>query len=171
MRQFKLYERGAHWCSEADYGAIVDVVERLRPRTVLEFGPGWSTLALIEGGAGQVTTCEDDPHWADVWTRRLGPHADQVLFIGYNRMEPFVVSALGDQRFDLGLVDGPREKIDRRPVIRFCLDRCDAVLVPLECMGGDLTLIDYVLTFKERWHIDITETGPLAGAYALMTKR
>ena len=51
IREFRLYPREEHFCSFADYGAILDTVRRLDAKRVLEFGPGHSTLALVEGGA------------------------------------------------------------------------------------------------------------------------
>lgn len=176
MRQFRLYDPGAHWCSASDFGAIVDVTERLKPRTVLEFGPGWSTLALIEGGAESIVGCEDKAHWLEVWIERLRPHQEQIRMVGYTWADPLPITApvLGRETFDLGLVDGPAETEKRIAVLEFCLQRCAAVLIPLEetpALRGQGYLRPRALTMAERygWRVELTDTGPLAGTFALLT--
>lgn len=176
QRTFCLYSEDADWCSAADYGAIVDVTERLRPETVLEFGPGWSTFALIEGGAGHVNCCEADPHWFDVWADRLfADHFGLVSMIPYEWCDPLRVSIsearMNGRLYDMGLVDGPVE-VERRPaVIEYCIARCRHVLVPLEESHGD-TLTTFCIGLVKRERVKAMElfnTGPLAGSFALLT--
>src|SRR4051812_40979556 len=76
---FELYPIEQHWWSFNDYGAVLEVTERLKAKKVLEFGPGWSTRALIEGGATKVDTCEDDPDWFAVHSERLVPQFPDVV--------------------------------------------------------------------------------------------
>lgn len=166
MPRFALYPVERHWCSFADYGAILDVVRRLQPKIILEFGPGSSTLALIEGGAECIDCCEDNPHWLSVHRARiLYPN---VAFHAFEQADPLSITAIDGNRYDLALIDGPLEKSDRFPVIRYCLARSAAVLVALECMGGDTTLIDFVFGLNATT-VETIETGPLAGAFALLT--
>lgn len=171
MRQFKLYEPGAHFCSASDYQAIVEVVERLQPREVLEFGPGWSTLAIIEaGGVAHIDTMEDDPHWFDVWSERLRGKHPILTVRAYDWAEPLVIPAIDVLRYALGIVDGPYPIGERVACIEYCLARCKAVLVPLETSHGTFLLATVERLAKaHRRSVELMETGPFAGAFALLT--
>lgn len=174
-RTFRLYPEERHWCSFADYGAILDIVERLRPRTVLEFGPGSSTLALIEGGAEAIDACEDDPRWFAAYRERLAEFP-AVAMQAYNWHDPIRIPQLDGRRYDLALIDGPKQTERRAPAIEYALQRSAAVLVPTEEWRGfgprpDLGLRGVVAALASQYGraVEIMETGPLAGAYALMT--
>lgn len=164
---------GAHWWTKADHDVVVSVVRRLGARHVLEFGPGTSTLSLIEGGATLIDACEDDPHWFKVHRERLA-----VRFPDAIRMRPYRWTALpsivgcDSTTFDLGLVDGPKETERRPAVIVYAMERCRHVLVPLEEGSGEPPRIrEAVVRFAGlylrpvEW---IEGTGPLAGAFALI---
>lgn len=136
MSPFRLYpvERpgpnGAPtWFSFADYGAVLDVMNSMleRPRHVLEFGPGSSTLALLEGGADVIDTCEDDPGWFTRHQADLAPYRNVTVHL-YRHALPLVIPLLDGRRYDLGLVDGPVNPRHRQPEIDYALSRCTAVL-------------------------------------------
>lgn len=167
---FALYPEARHFCSLADYGAILSVTQRLQPKRVLEFGPGWSTLALIEGGALLVDACEDQTAWLKLWQDRLQEHRAVVTIRAFDWVDPLTIDGI-DDRYDMALIDGPYQVARRPAVISYALSRCDAVLVPLECAGGDETLRRFVIREAEARgpSIEIMETGPLAGSFALLT--
>lgn len=169
-RTFRLYPAERHWWSFADYGAVLDAVVARQARRILEFGPGSSTLALVEGGATWVDTCEDAPDWARVYEDRLqGKYPAIVHVHRYDFVEPLNIPAIDGQRYDLALVDGPLGT-DRRPaVVEYCLDRCAAVLVPTEEKNPSLRRALLEIARRRGWAIDIRETGPLSGAFALLT--
>lgn len=174
MRSFRLYPEERHFWSFSDYGAVLDVMKRLCPRTVLEFGPGSSTLALIEGGAETVDCCESDPHWFSVYRTRLECLYDSVTLYAYDWAAPLSIPALDRRAYDLALIDGPLETELRPACIAYALERCTAVLVPLEekpeqAGQGYLRQVVAVLALERGRDLEITETGPLAGAFALMT--
>lgn len=174
---FALYPEEKHWWSFADYGAVLDVMARLQPNRVLEFGPGSSTLALLEGGASHIDTCEDDPIWAATYEERLVPKFPGRVFLHrYTWTDPLAIASIDDQRYDLALIDGPRDDQSDGPegsmrlaVIRYALERCKAVLVPTE--GRDLApvraLFDAVAAGRGQ-QFEVMETGPLATAFALL---
>ena len=165
MSEFRLYPQEQHFWSFNDYRTVVAVTRRLKPWRVLEFGPGWSTLALIEGGAVQIDACEDDAHWAAVNRERLVGRYPHVALHAYEWADEIAIAGVDDRRYDLALIDGPAE-ISRRPaVIRYCLARCAAVLVALETSDGTLlrTVCESVGP-----SVEIIESGPLAGAFALV---
>jgi hypothetical protein len=170
-RRFRLYPDQQHWWSFEDYGFVVSTVENLKAKSVLEFGPGSSTLALIEGGAQRIISCEDDPGWATVYRERL-----QNRFPAHVRIEPFIwsesiyIRAVERSTFDLALVDGPARTSKRGAVVDYCLRRCRSVLVPLECASGDETMREACMKLAQKYGrpLEVTETGPLAGAFALI---
>lgn len=171
-RTFALYPREEHFCSFADYGAILDTVARLGARRVLEFGPGRSTLAIIEGGATHIDTVEDDPAWFTVWDNRLQRRFPDVVHLrAYHWQDPLRILGVDGETYDLGIVDGPL-RTELRPIaIRYALARCRRVLVPLEeTEPGHVFLRPIVerLAADQGRTLHITPTGPLAGAYALV---
>src|SRR4051812_12408033 len=96
---FRLYPEEQHWWSFNDYGVVLEVTERLQAKTVLEFGPGWSTRSLIEGGATTIDACEDNPEWFRVHAERLVPNFPGIVTLHpYICSEPIVVPGVVDQR-------------------------------------------------------------------------
>lgn len=172
---FALYPEETHFWSFNDYQAVLDAMTRLQPTRVLEFGPGSSTLALVEGGAAAIDTCEDDPEWATVYRPRLEQRFPGVVRVhGYRFSDPIVVDELMGERFDFALVDGPHRLDRRRPALAFALARCSAVLIPTEDFRpGDASLRQMIKA--EAWlhdfEVEWMETGPHSGGFALLTKR
>ena len=159
---FRLYPVAQHWWSLADYGAVLEVVRRLQPKTVLEFGPGSSTLALIEGGAGHIDCCEDDPY----------PGA--VEMIAYGWTDPVAIPAVDGKLYDMALIDGPRTTENRVAVLDYCLQRCAAVMIPLEespDRHGLGYLRPHVMAAAKSYGrtVELIESGPLSGTFALLT--
>lgn len=161
---------GAHWFSVSDYQAVLDVCRRLNAKRVLEFGPGSSTLALIEGGAERIDTLEDDPEWIRPAIDLLRDHRHVVTLIGYRWSDPLDILSPAD-RYDLCFIDGPRETARRPACVEFALQRCAAVLVALESNEGSTLMRDACLRLAELRDrsIEIWETGPVAGSFALLT--
>ncbi len=54
---FELYKAETPYLRFEDYGLIIEEVKRANAKTALEFGPGASTLALIESGLEHIVTC------------------------------------------------------------------------------------------------------------------
>jgi len=150
---------------------VLAVMERLKPEHVLEFGPGSSTLALVEGGAQMIDCCEDDPKWFDVYLDRLERQFPIVVKIHpYRWSDPVTVPGLMDFRYDMALIDGPRDTPNRPAVVEFCLQRCSAVLVPTESNEGSTLMRDACtrLALKYGRSLEFMQTGPLAGGFALI---
>jgi hypothetical protein len=169
---FVLYPTEKHWWSLADYGAVLGTVRAIKARRVLEFGPGSSTLALIEGGASTIDTCEDDPKWLDVYRRRLGMKFAGVVEVrAYTWADPLTIPALDGERYDLALIDGPHDTPRRPAVLEYCLQRCRAVLIPTEDHKvSSPPLRPHIARLADvyRASVEIRETGALSGAFALM---
>lgn len=125
---FRLFPAQYRWWSFADYGQLLSIVQRFRPRRVIEFGPGGSTLALVEGGAEIVETFEDDHAWLGVQEKRLDPHRSVVILRLYRHSEPLSIPEADDQRYDLAFVDGPRETLQRSVEIAYAAERSRVVV-------------------------------------------
>jgi len=168
--RFRLYPVEQHWCSFADYGAILAVTRRFAPQTVLEFGPGSSTLALLEGGAGMIHTCEDDPYWVKHHHDAIEARFPQrVKIVPYTWTDPVDVPDIAGMRFDLGMIDGPRITPNRVPVLRYVLDRCAVTLIACETYKSHGIRADIDRIAAERsLSIEILEVGPLAGSFAIL---
>lgn len=169
-RRFELYPEERHFCSFADYATVLDATRRLTPARVLEFGPGWSTLALVEGGARQIDALEDDPHWLGVARERLAAHADVVRLLLYGWRDGAPVLPLDPgARYDLLVIDGPADVRRRPAVLEVALPHCSHALVALETDSGSI-MADAVHEQASRSGraVERHETGPLAGAYALI---
>lgn len=166
---FRLYPEEQRWWSFADYGAVLDVMQRLKPKTVLEFGPGSSTLALIEGGAQRIDSCEDSQDWFDVYHERLERRFPAVVKLRrYVWADPLKVGRLA-ARYDMALIDGPHGTARRPAVLEFCLARAAAVLLPTEETGSRVLRAAIVsIAAKHGRSLEFMETGPLSGAFALI---
>lgn len=165
---FRLYPKELHWWSFADYGAVLSVMRRLQPASVLEFGPGSSTLALIEGGARSIDCCEDNPDWLNVYQERLAQRYDGVRMLPYTWSDPLVVPGAA-LAYDMALIDGPHGTERRPTVLRYALARCTHVLMCCEDSKGRGLRAPIMLIAEQAGRpVEIMETGPLSGSFALI---
>jgi hypothetical protein len=154
-----LYPEAQPWWTFADYQVVLDLLARFRPRTVLEFGPGSSTLALLEGGARLIETCEDDAEWADVYADRLvGRFPQRVRLHRYANTDPIVIPALAAARFDCALVDGPRYTENRPRTIAYAAARTDTLICHDAASAPVRERLDAL--GAAGWHLEFFETDP-----------
>jgi hypothetical protein len=176
VRAFSLFQNETNFWSFSDYGAVVDTVSALGAKRILEFGPGSSTLALIEGGATSIDTCEDDQVWAEIYEERLVRRFPDIVHLHrYSwKLTGPIIPALDSETFDLALIDGPFETERRFPIIGYALQRCRSVLVPTEDAGrtNQSLFRPYLnmLAKNEHLYLEIRNTGPLSGGFALLTR-
>lgn len=171
---FRLYPDERPWWSFNDYSAVLDVMRERKRARVLEFGPGSSTLALIEGGATRIDTCEDNPEWAAIYEERLVAAYPRVVTLHrYTWKAALTIKAIDRERFDMALIDGPLGLTRRMSVIRYAVARCQAVLVPTEDSEGDFLrrFVAHVAKQDPAWLLSFRETGPLAGGFAILERR
>lgn len=75
-------------------------------KSALEFGPGYSTFALIEAGIEKILTLEHDDHWYGVAVEKFKDYP-QVVVARY--WDEFPVRAEhGEATFDVAFVDSPK---------------------------------------------------------------
>ena len=77
---------------------IESIIRKYKVKTVLEFGPGLSTLLFGKAGM-KVKTLEDKEEW--VSEKDFGPKCDVVIWDGKRFPGEF-------SQYDLALVDGPK---------------------------------------------------------------
>jgi hypothetical protein len=167
---FNLYPEERHWWSFNDYRAVMNITADIQAKTILEFGPGSSTLSLIEGGAQSIDCCEDNPKWAETYRERLEKRfPGHVRIIEYLWSDPIHIPTANRKEYDMALIDAP--DIPERPaVLRYALARCKSVLLPTE----DHWHAPSMRTVAKREAaaagrpITFFETGPLSGGFALI---
>lgn len=90
-----------------DYQAIMGEVERTKARSVLEIGPGYSTLAFIEAGCDPIVCLEHDSKWFEEAKERFSEYPQVEVRKYWN--EPEARAELEPtETFDLAFVDSPK---------------------------------------------------------------
>jgi hypothetical protein len=95
--------RGAMTMPREDYDLLL--AEATGKKSVLEFGPGFSTYALIEAGVPRILCCEYLEKWADIARERFKDYP-QVEVIPYVDASVATADIVGE--FDLAFVDSPK---------------------------------------------------------------
>lgn len=103
---FKLYTVESGTFPFEDYRALMGFADGAN--SALEFGPGLSTLALIEAGVKHILTLEHDPEWHRKAVEEFKPYRG-VHVARYENVAPVALcEALeGHPQFDLAFVDSP----------------------------------------------------------------
>jgi hypothetical protein len=102
---FKLYTEEKLTFPFNDYALLMQQVNDLGAKSCLEFGPGITTLALIEAGVEKIVTLEHDLEW-------LGEKIEQFkdypqVSVGRYHDEPIVLADV-EEDFDMAFVDSPQ---------------------------------------------------------------
>lgn len=92
--------------TENEYQWIVEATKRHGWKTVLEFGPGFSTWAFKEGGACEIVCMESETDWHNTQVR-LGILDACYLLCLYPRFSFRVEIPHIKTGFDLAFIDGP----------------------------------------------------------------
>jgi len=105
---FDLYKNERRTFPYEDYGQLIDEVQVSGAKTAIEFGPGISTLALIESGLEEIVTCEHDQNWIDCYQRQYAKHKQVKFYKFKNEPEVVILDLDPDKQFDFGFVDTPK---------------------------------------------------------------
>ena len=127
LPQPQFYSPDYYW-SHADHATLLALLARLKPRSVLEFGPGLSTLTFAEAGVGQIDTYDDQVDYLSR-AQDLLSQFPQISIRLYDRRRVPLFLPRAEPRYDLGFVDGPYIQEQRQPEIDYALGRCSAVIV------------------------------------------
>lgn len=138
---FRLYAQERAIFTFDDYQALMDECHRLGAHSALEFGPGASTLALVEAGLDRIVTLEHDPKWRAIATERCAAHP-QVRVLAYSNARTIDPKLLAGEALDLAFVDSPvgiearsaqrfpgQENCSRLNTTLFALDRAPVALL------------------------------------------
>jgi hypothetical protein len=177
--EFRLYPEERHWWSFNDYRAVLGEVQKLKAPRVLEFGPGSSTLALIEGGAVHIDTCEDDPDWAQVYRERLVdavpkfqkdfPALEGIALHDYEWKPGLVIKDLTNATFDFALIDGPRGSLKRDAPLRFAIKRAPVVMF-MDAVDSEVRGFIEKIAKRARAAVEYRDVGPLSVTAAILTR-
>lgn len=74
-------------------------------RTVLEFGPGYSTNFFLEAGC-EVTSCESDDEWVRHFLKY--PESRRVRLVTFESRKLPLVLPIAGERFDFAFIDAPK---------------------------------------------------------------
>ena len=166
---FALYPQEQRWWTFEDYQTVLEVMRRLEAKKILEFGPGSSTLALIEGGAASIDTCEDNDDWAQVYKTRLVDRFPAIVRMQrYEWSETISIPAIDAESYDMTLIDGPRGTPARPAVLRYALPRSTWVLMPTEEYETRAWLRPIIVELAAGRPVEFIESGRGSGAFALV---
>lgn len=101
---FRLYTKESSTLPFQDYGILMDLAKGAK--SVLEFGPGISTLAFIEAGVPRIVTCEHDEEWFEKAKTDFKDYP-QVQVIRYSDVAPVALLET-EGEFELAFVDSPK---------------------------------------------------------------
>lgn len=140
---FELYKEEKSVFTFDDYGTLIAEAKRANAKTVLEFGPGNSTLAWVEAGCTDITTLEHQAKWFMIAKANLAKYKN-VKLLPYNNTPVIEIPALNGKKFDLIFVDSPvgmeaspkfaprfpgQENCSRLNTLLFALDRAPVILL------------------------------------------
>lgn len=107
-------------CSYSDYWILFSVIRREKPKEILEFGSGISTVvighAIKQNGLGRLTSMEESEHYAAESRKLLPPEMKDFIQVHHSpsiekRHGLFVgrgYEAIPDRPYDFVFVDGPQ---------------------------------------------------------------
>lgn len=102
---FKLYPQDSPTFRFREYGALLSAATGAK--SALEFGPGYSTLALIEAGVGKIITLEHNDEWREKKREEFKQYP-QVRVAKYADEFPVTADEVAFQQFDFAFVDSPQ---------------------------------------------------------------
>lgn len=102
---FKLYTKDSPTLRFREYGSLLSAATGAK--SVLEFGPGFSTLALIEAGVENIVSLEHSLEWMEKKRAEFAQYP-QVTVAQYWDEFPVRADEIANQQFDLAFVDSPQ---------------------------------------------------------------
>jgi predicted glycoside hydrolase/deacetylase ChbG (UPF0249 family) len=99
-----------------DAAALRQIVQDHNIKSLLEFGPGYSTHVFLCAGVERIVSFEYDPSWFET-ARKLFANDKRVTILPYANTS-FVVVNLEGQTFDAAFVDSPQGNAKARVVHR-----------------------------------------------------
>lgn len=102
---FKLFPQPTKACSFADYGFLLNAYKGVK--SLLEFGPGATTLAAIEAGVQEIVCLEYDMEWMNAAKERFKEYPNVKIGAFVNCPECPTTLPL-EKTFEMAFVDSPK---------------------------------------------------------------
>ena len=142
--------------SDEEYMFLAEYVKERGYATCLEFGPGVSTWALLDGGCEVIVTLEYENNWLARAFEVFGS-VPEVEVHGFENVPEIDVPSVNGLRFDMAFVDSPSfltcKHLNRLNTCEFAAKHTDAILL------HDATRSYEVLTqkvFEEKgWDVEL----------------
>lgn len=115
-------EWGGSHLTDRDWLFMKKVITDNNVRTVLEFGPGLSTL-LLSDHVEKIVAYENEQRFIDKIKHMIADNVEIRVFDGVD------CSSIGDEKFDLVFVDGPSGGKTREFTIKAASEHSDIVIV------------------------------------------
>lgn len=134
---FQYYKQESRIFPFRDYQALMEQAAGLP--SVLEFGPGWSTWALIEAGVEHIVTLEH----VEVWYKKAAAQFagfPQVTVLRYKNLGRVEADIDPGQQFNLAYVDSPvgTPRLSRRNTMLYAMRHAPVVLLHDADRKGEL---------------------------------
>ena len=120
--------------TKPDYDFFLAEAQRLQPKRVVEFGPGYSTFAWIEAGVPEIVGLEHDQYWFDAQEARFADFPS-VSIRAYRDVPPVATYPKDIGTFDIALVDS-RKGYEAARVVHEGLEdcsRCNTLFAAFRC--------------------------------------
>jgi hypothetical protein len=164
-----------------DYDLIVSIVSSLKCKVALEFGPGATTLALLDAGVETVDTYEHNQLWFDRAQHSLRTFRDQqrVFVHMYKNDAKIHLPSSPRIMFDVAIVDSPvgvskrrhefpgQEGCARLNTLRYACEHARVVLLHDAHRMGEINSLNRVES--EGLTQDITVVSTLKGLAIITT--
>ena len=101
-------------------------------KTVLEFGPGNSTQAMLDGGVPWIVSYEHEAEYACVAMKIFEAYSDRVQIVKYDAMKMPIVPKPECLKFDFAFIDGPPGRLTIPPRLNaalFCFSRAPIIAI------------------------------------------
>ncbi|SRR5712691_1396607 len=158
-----LFTKDEMYWTVGDHKALLSYVQKYKPKTVLEFGPGGSTYAYLESGVESIDTCEDNLKYLESARIRFRdyPHVSVYHYTYPHPMAQQIISVRDcDSRYyDMAFIDGPHTVEDRDLTVVYALRHAKVVIVPGEGRPHFRVMVDRLAEILDR-EIVWAETCP-----------
>lgn len=168
---FQLYRKERSIFRFEDYRALMDIVAARGIKTVLEFGPGISTLAFIEAGVERITSLEYLPQWRRVAVQEFAQYP-QVEIGAFENESVVTPEGIAGMTFDLAFVDSPigegtrrapdfagQEGMNRFNTVACALNHAPIVMLHDAHRPGEQTTLKHVAAVGHKVEVINTRKG------------
>lgn len=133
-----------------DFDVLVCMTRFLNAKRILEFGPWTSTYAFIMWGANYIHSYEEDPDFADKWSKEFEKYPWITIFKYPEYEDPEI-------EYDIAFVDGPRgsDHLSRFDALKYAVKHARVtILHDSKRDWENESLEELVKQWYEMYHMD-----------------